>query len=133
MIDVRYSDLLVVSRTDDMRCAHMENATRCFRIMNSELRLGISGATTSHRTNNDQPEPLSIPDHLKYACTAWGYLVLELIGSNNLIVEDVQQQIEGFLRTKFLYWLEALSAMGDVPHALRLLHRLSQVWLILTC
>ena len=115
------------TRTDDMRRAHMENATRCFTFMNSELRLGISGATTSHRTNHDQPQPLFIPAHLKYTCTSWGYLVLQLTGPDNLIVEDVQQQIEGFLRIKLLYWLEALSAVGDVPYALRLLHQLSQV------
>ena len=115
-----------------MRSPHMENATRCFRFMNLELRLEVSGATTSYRTNNDQPESLSIPAHLKYTCTEWGYLVLELIGPDNLIVED-QQQIEDFVRIKFLYWLEALSAMGDVPYALRLLHRLSQVWLTLAC
>ena len=95
--------------------------------MNSELYLGISGATTSHRTNDNQPQPLSISAHMKYACRAWGYLVFQLIGPDNLIVEDVQQQIEGFLRIKFLYWLEALSAMGDVPYALRLFRRLSQV------
>ena len=117
----------LVTRTGDMCPPHMENATRCFTFMNSELRLGISGATTSHRTNDNQPQPLFIPAHLKYACTSWGYLVLQLTGSDNLIVEDVQQEIEGFLRIKFLYWLEALSAMRDVLYALRLLHRLSQV------
>ena len=117
----------LVTRTDDMHCAHIENATRCFRFMNLELCLGISGVTTSHRTNDDQPQPLFIPAHLKYACTAWGYLVLQLTGPDNLIVEDVQQEIEAFLRIKFLYWLEALSAIGDVPYASPLLHRLSQV------
>ena len=115
------------TRSDDIRPAHMENTTRCFKIMNLELRLGISGATTSYQTNDNQPQPLSIPAHLKYTCTAWGYLVLKLIGPDGLIVEDVQQTIEGFLRIKFLYWLEALSAMGDVPYALRLLYQLSQV------
>ena len=115
------------TRSDDMRPAHMENTTRCFKIMNLELRLGISGATTSYQTNDNQPQPLSIPAHLKYTCIAWGYLVLKLIGPGCFIVEDVQQAIEGFLRIKFLYWLEALSAMGDVPYGLRLLHQLSQV------
>ena len=117
----------LVTRTDKMRPAHMENAILCFRLMNSELRLGISGATTSHRSNNDQPQALHVPAYMKYMCTAWGYLVFQLIGPDNLIVEDVQQKIEGFLRTKFLYWLEVLSAMGDVPYALKLLYRLSQV------
>ena len=117
----------LVTRTDAMWPAHMENAIRCLRLMNSELRLGISGATTSYRSNNDQPQALLVPAYMKYICTAWGYLVLQLIGLDNLIVEDVQQEIEGFLRTKFLYWLEVLSAMGDVPYALKLLYRLSQV------
>ena len=77
----------LITRTDKLRPAHMENAVRCFRFMNSELRLGISGATTSHRSNNDQPQALLVPAHMKYICTAWGYLVLQLIGPDNLIVE----------------------------------------------
>ena len=121
-----FQDYLVTC-TDKMRPAHKGNAIHCFRFMNSELRLGISGATTSYRSNNDQPQALLVPAHMKYICTAWGYLVLQLIGPDNLIVEDVQQEIEGFLCTKFLYWLEVLSAMGDVPYALKLLYRLSQV------
>ena len=77
----------LITRTDKLRPAHMENAVRCFRFMNCELRLGISGATTSHRSNNDQPQALLVPAHMKYICTAWGYLVLQLIGPDNLIVE----------------------------------------------
>ena len=117
----------LATRADDMRPAHHENATRCFRFMNSELCLGISGATTSHKSNDDQPQALLVPAHLKYTCTAWGYLVLQLIGRDNLIVEDIQITVEAFLRTKFLYWLEVLSAMGNVSHASRLLYRISQV------
>ena len=92
-----------------------------------ELRFGISGAITSHQSNYNQPQPLVIPAHLGYTCTAWGYLVLKLIGQDNLIVEDIQQEIEDFLRTKFLYWLEVLSALDNVLQASRTLHRLSQV------
>ena len=121
-----FSDYLV-TRSDAMRPAHMKNATRCFRIMNVELRFGISGAITSHQRNYNQPQPLVVPPHLEYTCTAWGYLVLELIGPDNLIVEDIQQEIEGFLRTKFLYWLEVLSATDNVLQASHILYRLSQV------
>ena len=95
--------------------------------MNVELRFGISGAITSHQRNYNQPQPLVVHPHLRYTCTAWGYLVLELIGPDNLIVEDIQQEIERFLRTKFLYWLEVLSATDNVLQASRILYRLSQV------
>ncbi|KAF5336475.1 hypothetical protein D9611_006642 [Ephemerocybe angulata] len=48
----------------------------CFRIMESMLCLGISGAKTSYKSNDDQPEPLKLPSELAYACIAWGGHVL---------------------------------------------------------
>jgi hypothetical protein len=111
----------------DMRDAHAENANRCFEFMNSELHVGISGAVTSHLFNDKQPQALHVSAHLQYVCTAWGNLVLTLVGPDGLLAEDIQGNIEAFLRDKFLNWLEVLSAMRDVPHATRLLHRLSHV------
>jgi len=116
----------LATRTD-MLDAHAENANRCFEFMNSELRVGISGAVTSHLFNYEQPQALQVSAHLQYVCTAWGNLVLRLVGPDDLLAEDIQGKIEAFLRNKFLNWLEVLSAMGDVPYATRLLHRLSQV------
>jgi NACHT domain len=125
----------LVTRTIEMKAAHLENASRCFRLMNSELRLGISGAITSYSSNNDQSNngqrlnlPDLIPAHLKYACRAWGKLVLQsIVGPTDLIVDDIREKIENFLCKKFLYWLEVLSAMDDISYVSPLLYHLSQV------
>jgi NACHT domain len=119
----------LITRTVEMKAAHLENASRCFRLMNSELRLGISGAITSHQSNNDQPQKLPdlVPAHLKYACRVWGKLVLQsIVGPDDLILDVIQEEIENFLRNNFLYWLEVLSAIDDAPYASRLLYQLSQ-------
>ncbi|KAF5330212.1 hypothetical protein D9611_010557 [Ephemerocybe angulata] len=81
--------------------AHSSTAEACFRIMDSLLRFGVSGAQTSYKSNDDQPTPLSISSELAYAWFVTGPMVL--------------------------YWLEALSVVRNVQYAYTILWQLSKV------
>ncbi|EFI27256.1 vegetative incompatibility protein HET-E-1 [Coprinopsis cinerea okayama7 len=92
-------------------------ALRCFTVMDKELRLGISGAVTSYKSNSEQPTPLRIVPHLTYACTAWGNHVLGMATTTGGLSEEVQKRLDRFLVGKSLYWLEALSVAKKVDYA----------------
>ena len=104
----------LATHTNDMPLVHKENAARCFRFMNLELCLGISGAITSHRRNNDQPQPLSISPVRHCGATSF------CIQLNRMIwfFEDVQ----AFLSSKFLYCL--VRWVTIMPHAYYLVARM---------
>ncbi|KAG2010503.1 vegetative incompatibility protein HET-E-1 [Coprinopsis cinerea AmutBmut pab1-1] len=100
------------------RCTANETATQqCFIVMNKELRIGISGATTSYKSNDEQPEPLHIPSGLAYACTAWVNHVLGMLDMTGYLLDELQEQIGGFLVMNSLYWLEVLSVEKKVDYA----------------
>ncbi|EAU93494.2 NB-ARC [Coprinopsis cinerea okayama7 len=100
------------------RCTANETAARrCFIVMNKELRIGISGATTSYKSNDEQPKPLCIPPGLAYACTAWINHVLDMAGMTGCLLDELQEQMDGFLVMQSLYWLEVLSVEKKVDYA----------------
>ncbi|KAF6756394.1 hypothetical protein DFP72DRAFT_1066748 [Ephemerocybe angulata] len=88
--------------------AHAATCDACFRIMESMLCFGISGARTSYLSNDDQPTPLKLGSELAYACSAWGDHAIHA----GLKSEMRQQKVEVFLKAEIVwYWLEALSAV----------------------
>ncbi|KAF5341901.1 hypothetical protein D9611_001390 [Ephemerocybe angulata] len=89
--------------------AHAEMGDACFRIMDSMLCFGISGAQTSYLSNDDQLTPLkTFASELAYACTSWGDHALYA----GLESEPRQQKVKAFLNGETVwYWLEALSAL----------------------
>ncbi|EAU80951.2 vegetative incompatibility protein HET-E-1 [Coprinopsis cinerea okayama7 len=100
------------------RCSANEMAAlRCFTVMEKELRLGISGAATSYKSNSEQPKPLRIASHLAYACTAWGNHVLGMATATGGLLDEVRERLDEFLVGKSLYWLEVLSVEKKVDYA----------------
>ncbi|KAF5330196.1 hypothetical protein D9611_010572 [Ephemerocybe angulata] len=103
--------------------AHSATAEACFRIMDSLLCFGVSGAQTSYRSNDDQPTLLSIATELVYACTAWGEHVISAG-----VDDHWQSKLRDFLSgSMVLHWLEALSVAKDVQYAYTILWRLAKV------
>ncbi|KAF5330175.1 hypothetical protein D9611_010598 [Ephemerocybe angulata] len=103
--------------------AHSGTAEACFRIMDTLLRFGVSGAQTSYKSNDDQPTALSISSELAYACTAWGEHVI--YGGVN---DHWQSKLRGFVSGPMvLYWLEALSVVRNVQYAYNTLWRLAKM------
>ncbi|KAJ3509439.1 hypothetical protein NMY22_g16290 [Coprinellus aureogranulatus] len=96
--------------------AHSLVFKRCLELMNNPKQgvyLGVSGAITSYRSNDDQPVTMSLRSDLAYACTSWGNHAL---GAQPLSEEE-QLAVQSFLVDKGLYWLEALSAEKKVGYS----------------
>ncbi|KAF5336455.1 hypothetical protein D9611_006666 [Ephemerocybe angulata] len=107
--------------------AHAATGDACFRIMNSMLCFGISGAQTSYLSNGDQLTPLKLASELGYACTAWGDHAIYA----GLESEPRQQKLKAFLRGKIVwYWLEALSAVKAVKYGYSILWKISKAGLL---
>ena len=103
--------------------ANHNAAYYCLRLLNTELHLGISGAQTSFKSNVEQPIPLTIPNHLAYACNTW---IDHMLQSKNMNA-DLLGQLDYFLEHKFLFWLEAQSVLGKIGYSERVLLDLSKV------
>ncbi|KAF5314759.1 hypothetical protein D9611_007177 [Ephemerocybe angulata] len=102
--------------------AHSATAGACFSVMDAQLCMGVSGAKTSYKANDEQPEPLSVSTELAYACTTWGEHVMEAG------VEHWKSKLREFLSgTAVLHWLEALSVVRDVQYAYTILWRLAKM------
>ncbi|KAG2010520.1 vegetative incompatibility protein HET-E-1, variant 2 [Coprinopsis cinerea AmutBmut pab1-1] len=110
----------------DRSSANETAAQRCFTVMTKELRIGISGATTSYKSNDEQPEQLRFALHLAYACTAWGDHVLGAAGATRCLPDELQRLLDVFLATKSLYWLEVLSVVKRVDYAYDILPHISK-------
>ena len=113
----------------DLRVSHRQLAYSCLGLMLGELKFNICNLETSYLANNDVKDldiriAKHLPPVLSYACRLWddhlGHLDFEV----GLFVK-----LEAFFKTKFLFWLEALSLMGDLGLASSALSSL-RVWLV---
>jgi hypothetical protein len=99
------------------------------RTMNKLLRYNICELESSYLHNRDirgvsEKIRQHIPEHLSYSCRYFGeHLVAS--GDQNPEVEDM---IEEFLYSKFLFWLEVLSLLDDMHQAAKQLLAM-QTWL----
>ena len=59
-----------------------------------------------------------VPEDLQYACRYW---IQHLVRIHVLFFRDkqIQKQVYEFLKNKFLYWLEAVSLMGELAGCIR--------------
>jgi NACHT domain len=92
----------------------------CMLIMKQNLRFNICGLESSYFRNDeisDLPERISnfIPSHLLYSCRFWADHLSEAITSEN--AQDIGKDINEFLHTYFLYWLEIMSVIKEVPQS----------------
>lgn len=100
-------------------------ATRCLRIMISELRFNICNLESSHLFNDDVPDLQDrvikyIPQHLQYSCLYW---TNHLQSSGlNIDGQEVQDVLHSFLLDlRAIYWLECLSLMKELKTGINIL------------
>lgn len=86
------------------------------QVLQTNLRFNICKLETSYLKNSEMPDlqqklDTHIPMHLQYCCEFWADHLLEKH-------EDPQtlKMVNGFLRKKFLFWLEVLGLLKMVPH-----------------
>jgi hypothetical protein len=93
--------------------------------MSDGLKFNICHIGTSHLLNDEVPE---LPSHivhaitgaLSYACRFW-WLHLSEISHVDRDQYTLLLDIKTFLHDRFLYWLEVLSLIKEVPSAVKAL------------
>jgi hypothetical protein len=123
----RFGEPFTVSRS-----LHSEvMALTCLRIMNRELKFNICGLETSY-LRNDDVKALSIrieekiPVFLLYSCHFFAEHLQDIIGGECDIA--VVREIEIFLHSQLLFWLEVMSLREWISVAVMALRTMAQ-WL----
>jgi hypothetical protein len=98
----------------------MTMADVCMLIMKQSLRFNICRLESSYFRNDeisDLPERITnfIPSHLSYSCRFWVDHLSDATTSEN--TQDIGKDINEFLHTYFLYWLEIMSVIKEVPQS----------------
>ena len=112
----------------DLCAAHRRLAKSCLSLVLDDLTFNICGLESSYLANKDVKDLETriskyIPPSLSYACRFWDDHLERLDFETDLFHE-----LQTFFKTKFLFWLEALSLMSDVGLATSALSSLSR-WL----
>jgi NACHT domain len=99
---------------------HRTMADVCMLIMKQNLRFNICRLESSYFRNNeitDLPERITsfIPDRLLYSCRFWVDHLSDATTSEN--AQDIGKDINEFLHAYFLYWLEIMSVIKEVPQS----------------
>jgi len=94
---------------------HREILLSCLRLMQERLRRNICDLD-DHAVLSEVGDLLTqrrahIGDALEYACRFWATHLMRST-SSSLGVEEVQQAIDKFFTTCFLFWIEVLSLLG---------------------
>ncbi|KZV76324.1 hypothetical protein PENSPDRAFT_747783 [Peniophora sp. CONT] len=118
------------TRTPDGMHEHISNshsrlATACLETLESDrLHFNVSQATSSYYPNEKQ-KLANIDSALRYACLYWSHHVAAASGTLRFDPTSVLCRI--LAGPKFLFWLEALSAIGLAEKALDMLEDLRYV------
>ncbi|EDR00242.1 uncharacterized protein LACBIDRAFT_314633 [Laccaria bicolor S238N-H82] len=99
-------------------------AGSCMRYLSAKLRFNFFDLKTSHILNKDIP---NLMDHIKnvkstaldHASYFWAIYLQKC--PDEVLQEEIMVQMEYFLITHLLHWLEIMSLMGSVNHAAHLL------------
>ncbi|KAF7974185.1 hypothetical protein HWV62_13223 [Athelia sp. TMB] len=102
----------------DIKEHHHALTVGCLRIMNSQLRFNICNLKSSHIPNVNITDlaariEAAIPQNLAYACRFLRHH-LHLIPPGESTILSLMLQ---FFESKFLFWLEVLSLMGEIQVA----------------
>ncbi|EIM89586.1 WD40 repeat-like protein [Stereum hirsutum FP-91666 SS1] len=89
---------------------HLDLAHGCLDIMSSQLYFDVARVQTSSAPNTHQTLR-AIPDDVSYACRFWNE---HAIASEQGYDSKLWPCLESVLKSKFLYWVEVLSALGLV-------------------
>ena len=96
-----------------------ELAKNCLRIMDKLLYFNVAQSQSSYEFNQ-KTRPDSITLALEYACLQWIYHVSSLPDPSILY-----QMISEVFRPRALFWLEVMSILGHIQHALAILDHAS--------
>ncbi|KAJ7224708.1 hypothetical protein GGX14DRAFT_309597, partial [Mycena pura] len=93
-------------------------AMGCLRVLNSQLKFNICDLEDSHVLNVDVPALLDrIEGHifaeLKYASLFWAHHLRDAGLDEEILIE-----LKGLMNNRFLYWLEVVSLLNQVPIAI---------------
>ncbi|KAH8119573.1 hypothetical protein DFH11DRAFT_453991, partial [Phellopilus nigrolimitatus] len=109
-----------------------EMATRCLQIMHSQLKFNICKLESSHVPNKDITDlqhkvSQHIPQSLQYSCRYWmDHISYSEVAVTVHQVHDLVQNI--LCQPKALFWLEALSLMGELKSSIDILDKASLVF-----
>ncbi|RSL56966.1 hypothetical protein CEP54_008539 [Fusarium duplospermum] len=107
---------------------HRRVLQRCLDIMSSELCQDICKVVSPGKLASDVPRcqiEQSIPQHLRYACRYWVDHLAELDQDCRLEAGlNDTGEIYTFLKERFLYWLEAMSLIGETPTIVTMINQL---------
>jgi len=88
----------------------------CLRVIRERLHFNISDSRSSYEPNA-AARPDGIPLSLEYACMQWSYHIVCLSEPSSL-----DHDINETFRSRFLFWLEVVSVLGQVSHGAGILH-----------
>jgi NACHT domain len=111
---------------------HLERGLRCLRLMNASLKKNICElpryATNTDVRGLDARRDEYIGDGLEYACRSWAKH-LRLSSRDDGNVRHIVKSLNEFFHHHLLQWLEVLSIVGGLRHAVYCLHDLA-AWLV---
>ena len=97
----------------DLELCQYALTRRCLETMDNELRFNICSLPTSYFANDSITyDQSAISPYLSYACRFWAQHILFTSFDH-----QTANLVHKFLHTKFLFWLEVLSLIKDVPVA----------------
>ena len=96
---------------------HREILLSCLKVMKASLKRNIcqldDHVSLSEVKDLTMRRTAYIGDALEYACKFWANH-LARTASNNCDIEEVDKAINNFFETSLLFWIEALSLMGNL-------------------
>ena len=114
-----FGDYLMSRRPSDAcisgSLGHKMLAHGCLRVMAERLHFNMSQSRSSYEPNPKmRPDAISLS--LEYACLQWIHHVAAISDSSKL-----DEEIDGVFRSRFLFWLEVVSLLGNVSRAAAIL------------
>ena len=97
---------------------HREILLSCFDVMGNRLKKNL--------------KKIHIGDALGYACHFWTNHLM-WVPSGNPDVEEIHKAIDKFFMTHFLFWIEALSLMGNLNTGIYALKDIQQWYMLVSC
>ena len=115
---------------------HTEILLSCLRLMRERLKKNICKLDDYTILSEVDDLPVCqkdyIGDALEYACHFWTKHLLE-VPSNSSHVKEVQEEIDKFFTTCFLYWIEVLSLTGNLNVGVYALKNIQQWYMLVSC
>ena len=114
-----FGDYIVARASDQVRIdaslGELVLARGCLHVMSKRLHFNVSQSPSSHKPN-PSAKPDNITLSLEYACLHWADHLAALSGPSN-----IDEEVYAIFKTQFLFWLEAVSSLGQIPRAISML------------